>query len=163
MIIRFKSMTNHLGHLLFFTVLNWTINFPLVLSTKIKIADVRYNYLTLISKKTNFKVNFLLTGIEIMCIYKYGSMVSIEKYFSFSTIEIVCIIHWSDFCIYLSAPSKLRAPKRYQGSYCPSLGPLCFRVYDSSFQHNQCDCRWQSGITFGQEALIILHSPGLLK
>ena len=80
-------MTNHLGYLLFFTVLNWTINFPLVLFTKIKIADVRYNYLTIIRKETNFKVNFLLTGIEIMCIYKYGSMVSIEKYFSFSFVS----------------------------------------------------------------------------
>lgn len=61
-----------------------------------------------------------------MCIYKYGSMVSIEKYFSFFTIEIF-YIHWSDFCIYLSAPSKLRAPKMYQWSYCPSLGPVYFR------------------------------------
>lgn len=46
-----------------------------------------------------------------MCIYKYGSMVSIEKYFSFSTIEIVYIIHWSDFCIYLSALVSWGPPK----------------------------------------------------
>lgn len=50
-----------------------------------------------------------------MCIYKYGSMVSIEKYFSFFTVEIF-YIYWGESCIYSSAPSKLGTPKFHQGT-----------------------------------------------
>lgn len=107
-------MTNHLRQCIAaFAVLSWTVNFSLLVPTDIQIADGGYNDLTYNAKEGHLKVNFLLTGIEIMCIYKYGSMVSREKHFSFFTIEIF-YIHWRGFCFHLSAPGKLRAPKMCQ-------------------------------------------------
>lgn len=51
-------------------------------------------------KETDCKGDFLFTGIEIMCIYKYGSLVSTEDYFFFSNVEVVHF-HQGDCCIHL--------------------------------------------------------------